>query len=191
MNLNRQNRRRSRPKLYKRRWFQILFLLFTTPIVIAIFYSIAILKSHQEKAQNFDLSAITKLEVPSRIYDRKGTEIGQIKIEDRRPIKLDKVPYHVIQALTAVEDSRFFEHQGVDFIGIARAIILNIKAKRITQGASTITQQLAKQCYAELKNVRNLDNKITEAFLANKIEKKFSKSEILEHYLNRIYFGSG
>ena len=82
MNLNRQNRRRSRPKLYKRRWFQILFLLFTTPIVIAIFYSIAILKSHQEKAQSFDLSAITKLEVPSRIYDRKGTEIGQIKIED-------------------------------------------------------------------------------------------------------------
>ena len=191
MNFNSENRRKSRPKLYKRRWFQILFLLFTTPVVIAIFYSLSVLKLHQEKAQNFDLSAITKLEVPSRIYDRKGTEIGQIKIEDRRPIKLDKVPYHVIQALTAVEDSRFLEHKGVDFIGIARAVILNLKAKRITQGASTITQQLAKQCYAELKSIRNLENKITEAFLANRIENNFTKSEILENYLNRIYFGSG
>ena len=160
-------------------------------MTIVAFYGVSILKTKHEKAQKFDLAAITKLEVPSRIYDRSGIEIGQIKIEDRRPIKLEKVPYHVIQALTAVEDSRFLEHQGVDFIGIARAIILNIKAKRITQGASTITQQLAKQCYLELKSVRNLDNKIIEAFLANRIEQNFTKSEILEHYLNRIYFGSG
>ena len=186
-----QNRRKSKPKLYKRRWFQILILLLIVPMTIVAFYGVSILKTKHEKAQKFDLAAITKLEVPSRIYDRSGIEIGQIKIEDRRPIKLEKVPYHVIQALTAVEDSRFLEHQGVDFIGIARAIILNIKAKRITQGASTITQQLAKQCYLELKSVRNLDNKIIEAFLANRIEQNFTKSEILEHYLNRIYFGSG
>ena len=147
-----QNRRKSRPKLYKRRWFQILIVLLIVPVTIVAFYGVSILETKHEKAQKFDLAAITKLEVPSRIYDRSGIEIGQIKIEDRRPIKLEKVPYHVIQALTAVEDSRFLEHQGVDFIGIARAIILNIKAKRITQGASTITQQLAKQCYLELKS---------------------------------------
>ena len=191
MDYHTENRRKSKPKLYKRRWFQIVLILFFVPIIISSFYGLSILKTKHAKAQTFDLEAITKLEVPSRIYDRHGVEIGQIKIEDRRPIALDKVPYHVIQALTAVEDSRFLEHQGVDFIGIARAVILNLKAKRITQGASTITQQLAKQCYSELKSVRNIDNKIIEAFLANRIEQNFTKSEILEHYLNRIYFGSG
>ena len=124
-------------KLYKRRWFQIVLILFFVPIIISSFYGLSILKTKHAKAQTFDLEAITKLEVPSRIYDRHGVEIGQIKIEDRRPIALDKVPYHVIQALTAVEDSRFLEHQGVDFIGIARAVILNLLlnlwSERITQ----------------------------------------------------------
>mgnify|MGYP003326048635 FL=1 len=86
-----QNRRKSRPKLYKRRWFQILILLLIVPMTIVAFYGVSILKTKHEKAQKFDLAAITKLEVPSRIYDRSGIEIGQIKIEDRRPIKLSLI----------------------------------------------------------------------------------------------------
>jgi membrane carboxypeptidase/penicillin-binding protein len=149
------------------------------------------MQPRREQSESFDLNAIGKLEIPSRIYDRNGVEIGQIKIEDRRPIELEKVPYHFIQALTAVEDSRFFQHDGIDYIGIIRAAILNFKAQRVTQGASTITQQLAKQCYPELKKNRNLDTKIIEAFLAQRLEENLTKPEILEHYLNRIFFGSG
>ena len=149
------------------------------------------LKPRSDRSETFDLGAIAKLEIPSRIYDRHGVEIGQIKVEDRRPVRLEEIPYHFIQALTAVEDSRFFQHQGVDYIGILRAALLNFKAKRVTQGASTITQQLAKQCYPELKKNRNLETKIVEAFLAQRLERNFSKPEILEHYLNRIFFGGG
>ncbi len=149
------------------------------------------LKPRSDRSETFDLGAIAKLEIPSRIHDRHGVEIGQIKIEDRRPVKLEEIPYHFIQALTAVEDSRFFQHQGIDYIGILRAALLNFKAKRVTQGASTITQQLAKQCYPELRKNRNLENKLIEAFLAQRLERNFTKPEILEHYLNRIFFGGG
>jgi penicillin-binding protein 1A len=191
MNYHKGNTLKKRTKLYQKRWFQISLLIILIGTAVGLTYGISFLKIRQEQAQEFDLNAISKLEVPSRIYDRDGIEIGQIKIEDRRPIRLDAVPYHLIQALTAVEDSRFFEHSGVDFIGIARAVILNLKAKRITQGASTITQQLAKQCYPIEFRTRNINTKIIEAFLANRIESSLTKPEILEHYLNRIYFGSG
>ena len=191
MNYHKGNTLKKRTKLYQKRWVQIFLLILLIGTTVGLTYGISFLKIRQEQAQEFDLNAISKLEVPSRIYDRAGIEIGQIKIEDRRPIRLESVPYHLIQALTAVEDSRFFEHSGVDFIGIARAVILNLKAKRITQGASTITQQLAKQCYPVDFKDRNINTKIIEAFLANRIENNFTKPEILEHYLNRIYFGSG
>ena len=144
MNYHKGNTLKKRTKLYQKRWFQISLLVILIGTAIGLTYGISFLNVRQAQAQLFDLNAINKLEVPSRIYDRDGIEIGQIKIEDRRPVRLEAVPYHLIQALTAVEDSRFFEHNGVDFIGIARAVILNLKAKRITQGASTITQQLAK-----------------------------------------------
>ena len=80
------------------------------------------LKPRSDRSETFDLGAIAKLEIPSRIHDRHGVEIGQIKIEDRRPVKLEEIPYHFIQALTAVEDSRFFQHQGIDYIGILSLI---------------------------------------------------------------------
>ena len=191
MNYHKGNKLKKRTKLYQKIWFQISLLIILIGTAACLTYGISFLKIRQNQAQEFDLNAISKLEIPSRIYDRDGIEIGQIKIEDRRPIRLDAVPYHLIQALTAVEDSRFFEHSGVDFIGIARAVVLNLKAKRITQGASTITQQLAKQCYPVEFKTRNINTKIIEAFLANRIESSLTKPEILEHYLNRIYFGSG
>jgi penicillin-binding protein 1A len=175
-------------------WKRCIKFLFAASCVIGLAALITLylfLKPRRDLSADFDLNAIGKLEIPSRIYDRHGVEIGQIKIEDRRPIELEQIPYHFIQALTAVEDSRFFQHQGIDYIGILRAAILNFKAKRVTQGASTITQQLAKQCYPELRRNRNLETKIIEAFLAQRLEKNFTKPEILEHYLNRIFFGGG
>ena len=170
---------------------KFLFAVSTVMGLAALISLYLFLNPRRDFSETFDLNAIGNLEIPSRIYDRHGVEIGQIKIEDRRPVELEKIPYHFIQALTAVEDSRFFQHQGIDYIGILRAARSNFKAKRVTQGASTITQQLAKQCYPELKRNRNLETKIIEAFLARRLERNFTKPEILEHYLNRIFFGSG
>jgi len=184
-------RTRLRPRLYQRAWFQIMFGGAAILCLVAVLALFLFLKPRKERAYALDLDEIEKLEIPSRIYDRHGREIGQIKVEDRRPISLDQVPYHLIQALTAVEDSRFFEHNGIDYIGIVRAMLLNFKAGRITQGASTITQQLAKQTYDDLRLNRTFDNKIVEAFLARRFEQKFTKDQILEHYLNRVFFGSG
>ena len=170
---------------------KFLFAVSTVMGLAALISLYLFLNPRRDFSETFDLNAIGNLEIPSRIYDRHGVEIGQIKIEDRRPVELEKIPYHFIQALTAVEDSRFFQHQGIDYIGILRAARSNFKAKRVTQGASTITQQLAKQCYPKLKRNRNLETKIIEAFLARRLERNFTKPEILEHYLNRIFFGSG
>jgi membrane peptidoglycan carboxypeptidase len=184
-------RTRLRPRLYQRRWFQLMFGGAFVLGIIGLVVVFLFLKPRREKAYAFDLAEVNNLEIPSRIYDRHGKEIGLIKVQDRRPVDLDKVPYHLIQALTAVEDSRFFEHDGVDYIGVVRAVVLNFKAGRVTQGASTITQQLAKQTYEDLRLNRTLDNKIIEAFLARRFEQNYTKSEILEHYLNRVFFGSG
>merc|ERR1712023_274648 len=87
------------------------------------------------------------------------------------------------------EDSRFYEHKGVDIIGVTRAVYYGVRSKGLNQGASTITQQLARQTF-ELKD-RTISRKVTEMFLAQRIEQEFSKQEILEFYLNRIYFGGG
>lgn len=153
--------------------------------VVALVYA----KPRYELAQTFDLKEIDDLEVASLILDRNGTEIGRIFVQNRQPIPIEEVSPNFVNALIAAEDSRFHTHDGVDYLGVVRAMILNFQAGEITQGASTITQQLARNAF-ELKE-RSISRKVTEAFLAQRIEKDFTKEEILELYLNRIYFGSG
>ena len=103
--------------------------------------------------------------------------------------KLDELPKVYIDAVVAVEDHRFYEHKGVDFISILRAFTVNLVNKELAQGGSTITQQLAKNMYFSLN--KKLTRKVSEAFLAHKFEKEYSKDEILEFYLNTSYFGDG
>jgi len=117
-------------------------------------------------------------------------EIARIlgpKMESRLLVPLSAVPKHLRDAVIAVEDSRFFSHFGIDLIGIARALGANLRRMRIVQGGSTITQQLAKNFFLSPK--RSLWRKIREAELAVLIEIRFTKAEILEAYLNKIYFG--
>ncbi|HYF35987.1 MAG TPA: transglycosylase domain-containing protein, partial [Prosthecobacter sp.] len=121
-------------------------------------------------------------------FDRNGEELSRIYVLNRTPVPIKDVPQHFIDAVTAQEDSRFFSHNGVDYIGLARAMWENFKANEVTQGASTITQQLARQTF-NLKE-RSYKRKILEAFVAQRIEENFVKSEILEMYLNRIFFGA-
>ncbi|HUF64128.1 MAG TPA: transglycosylase domain-containing protein [Verrucomicrobiales bacterium] len=161
-----------------------------TLVVLAVAGLVAIpitLAPFKRTAETFDLREIARLEEASIIYDRYDQDINRIFVENRLPIKLEEVPEHLVRALIAVEDSRFYRHNGVDFVGIIRAVLLNLQARRVTQGASTITQQLARQSF-ELKE-HSIQRKLVEAFLARRIEDHYSKDEILEHYLNRIFFG--
>ena len=103
--------------------------------------------------------------------------------------KYEDVPGIYYKALVTVEDRRFYKHNGFDAIGIIRAIYNDIKAWELLEGGSTITQQLAKNIYFPMDNT--LDRKIAEVFMAMKIEKEYEKEEILEFYINGIYYGSG
>ena len=151
-------------------------------------------REYRQRAATYDLERINVLEVASLIMDRNDKEIGRIYVQNRSIIPISEVPQKLIDALCAGEDSRFFSHNGVDYIGIARAVKLNLQGG--SQGASTITQQLARNAYnlkevAKQRNETTIQRKLVEAFLAMRIEKRYNKQEILEFYLNRIYFGSG
>ena len=121
--------------------------------------------------------------------DRYGNEIGQRGIIQRDSVPVDELPDHVIKAVLATEDRRFFEHFGIDFIGLARALSENVRANSVVQGGSTITQQLAKNLF--LTNERSMERKIKEAYLALWLEWNLSKKEILQLYLDRAYMGGG
>lgn len=173
--------------LYRRGWFNALLALFILGLVAAFgVYSVVVAPLRRD-AEKFDLEELKKLEAASIIYDRNGDELARLYVLNRTPVPITDVPQHFINALVAQEDSRFFKHDGVDYIGLARAMKENITAGQVTQGASTITQQLARQTFQLLE--RSYRRKILEAALAQRIEKHFSKPEILELYLNRIFFG--
>ncbi|MFZ8861700.1 MAG: transglycosylase domain-containing protein, partial [Thermocrinis sp.] len=123
------------------------------------------------------------------IYDYKGRPFGDIALQRRYYVSLDKIPAHTRYAFISAEDKNFYKHFGVDPIAILRALITNISRKDIRQGGSTITQQLARNLF--LTPERSLTRKIKEALLAIKIEREFSKDKILELYLNYIYLGQG
>jgi penicillin-binding protein 1A len=121
--------------------------------------------------------------------DRYGNEIGQRGIIHKDAVPIDELPDHVIKAVLATEDRRFFEHVGLDFLGLARAMSENVRANSVVQGGSTITQQLAKNIF--LTNERTLQRKVKEAFLSIWLEANLSKKEILQLYLDRAYMGGG
>ncbi|MCO6386004.1 transglycosylase domain-containing protein [Aliihoeflea sp. 40Bstr573] len=121
--------------------------------------------------------------------DRYGNEIGQRGIIQRDSVPVDEMPDHVIKAVLATEDRRFFEHFGIDVIGLARAMSQNVRANSVVQGGSTLTQQLAKNLF--LTNERSMERKIKEAFLALWLEANLTKKEILQLYLDRAYMGGG
>ena len=121
--------------------------------------------------------------------DRFGNTIGHRGIIHEDSVPIDEMPDHFIKAVLATEDRRFFDHFGIDFIGLARAMSENARAGGVVQGGSTLTQQLAKNLF--LTNERSLERKIKEAFLALWLEANMSKKEILSLYLDRAYMGGG
>jgi len=142
-----------------------------------------------QMAKQFDLARLERMESASLIYDRKGGLMGKIFIQNRDPVPYDKLPQLLVQAVVSTEDQRFWDHGGVDYLGVARAAIANWTSGRIRQGASTVTQQLARNSF-DLKE-RTYRRKLLEIALAHRIEENLSKEKIMELYLNRVYFGGG
>lgn len=140
-----------------------------------------------------DLPKLDKIEdyrppVMAEVFDDSGKKIGEFWTEARILTPIDKIPKKMIQGFVASEDDRFFEHGGVDPYGIARAFWSNLQAGHVVQGASTITQQVTKALL--LSPERTYDRKIKEAILATKIERNFTKDQILYIYLNQTFFGN-
>ena len=133
--------------------------------------------------ENFKPDAVT------RIYSTDQVLLAELFIEKREPVPLETIPRFLKAALVATEDRKFYKHSGVDLKGITRAIIKDIKAGEFVEGASTITQQLSKTLF--LTPRKTLVRKIKEAILAFQLERRYTKDEILELYLNQVYFGSG
>ena len=128
-------------------------------------------------------------DLPTIMYNRDGEEVARFFIENRELISIDQIPREVINAVIAIEDSSYYEHKGLDYLGIFRAFLKNLRAGKVVQGGSTITQQVAKSLL--LSNERTYSRKFKEAILARRIDSSFTKDEILEIYMNQSYFGNG
>ncbi|SUB24988.1 penicillin-binding protein 1A [Avibacterium avium] len=160
----------------------LLTIIILGCVVLAILYT-------QIKAglPSVDSLKTVELQQPMQIYTADGKLIGEVGEQRRIPMKLNEIPPKLIEAVLATEDSRFYDHHGLDPIGIARAINVAITKGGASQGASTITQQLARNFF--LTPEKNIVRKAKEAILAIEIENTLSKDEILELYLNKIYLG--
>ncbi len=142
----------------------------------------------------WDLPQINLLEqykpsITSRVYSDNNKLLAEFYLENRTPVVFSDVPDMLIKALIATEDTRFYSHHGLDLRGIARAMYRNIRARKVIEGGSTLTQQLAKVLF--LNPERSYSRKLKEMTLALRIEQRYTKQEILSLYLNQIYFGSG
>ena len=135
-----------------------------------------------------DIPDLAPLAQGSKMYDAAGNLIDELFVENVQPFKLADVPPDVVEAVLAVEDAGFWEHRGVNAKGLLRAGLANVSAGGTTQGGSTITQQLVKNALVGSK--RDANRKILEAAYAVELEKRLTKDEILEAYLNRIYLGN-
>ena len=165
----------------------ILLMAFAGIIVLAvyIFYLSKTLPSLAELEN-------PKLEEATKIYSSDGELIDKFFLKNRTKVTLDNIPKDMIQALIATEDQKFYDHWGVDVNRIFKAFFKNILKGSLTkEGASTITQQLARNLYKDIGNEISLNRKIREALTAVQIERTYTKEEILAYYLNTVYFGKG
>lgn len=143
-------------------------------------------------SQMVDLTKLEDIKLePSVLYDKNGEKVGNLSVKEnnRTYVKYTDIPQHVIDAFIAVEDKRFFEHNGVDMVRIAGAIAKDITQGELAQGGSTITQQLARNVF--LSNDKTFWRKTKEVSIAINLEQRFSKQEIMEMYLNKVYLGHG
>ncbi|MUT67312.1 PBP1A family penicillin-binding protein [Paenibacillus sp. NEAU-GSW1] len=170
-----------------RKWFFGLFFTAVIAIVCGIIgYLLIILNGERILTEKADMLVLGEASI---IYDVNGNEVSKLynANENRENVEYDEIPKLMLDAIVATEDQRFYEHSGIDFFAIGRAVVKDVIARSAVEGGSTITQQLAKNMF--LTADKTLFRKATEASIAVALENKKTKQEILTMYLNRIYFG--
>ncbi|MDW9417740.1 transglycosylase domain-containing protein [Sinorhizobium meliloti] len=177
--------RRFRVRGWKRAFFEVLGEGMTLGAAGSVLMLALALPAFEETEGNWRAQS----DFAVTFLDRYGNEIGHRGIIHEDSVPIDELPDHLIKAVLATEDRRFFDHWGIDFLGLARAMTENARAGGVVQGGSTLTQQLAKNLF--LSNERTIERKIKEAFLAVWLESNLSKKEILRLYLDRAYMGGG
>jgi 1A family penicillin-binding protein len=160
-------------------------LIAVVPVAAVILY----LGFQSGKVNSKSIESVPQMEEITKVHDRNGKVIFEFYQKKRIVVPLSRVSKDFLQALVATEDRNFYRHSGFDFLAILRAAAANVRAGRVVQGASTMTQQLARNTF--LTSERSLTRKIQELLLAWKIERSYTKNQILEYYVNRVYFGSG
>lgn len=171
-----------RPLLEK--FYFFLYGVFLLAVVSGLGVYFVLSKDLPQLPENL---ANINLSLPTEIYSSDGERIKVLG--ERRPVSIEDISPHFLNAIISVEDSNFYDHQGLDHIGLVRAVYMNFRAKRVVQGGSTITQQLSKNLFFSFE--RNFVRKIKELLIALQLEATFTKEQILEAYSNQIYFGSG
>ena len=169
------------------RWFIYPVAALSALLMLAIGALLILVIVTYPRLPSLDTITDYRPKIPLRIYTHDGQQIGEFGEERRAFVPIDKVPLQMKQAILAAEDERFYQHGGVDYIGVARAALSNLLTAEARQGASTITQQVAKNFF--LSSERTFSRKFNEALLAFKIEHNLSKDKILELYINQIYLG--
>ena len=164
-----------------------IFTLLLLGILAAVLIICATFLYLSPKLPAVDVLREAKLQVPLRIYSQNGELIGEFGEKLRTPIKMEAVPAHFINALLSAEDDRFLQHHGVDFAGLLRATSQLFSSGRIQSGGSTLTMQVARNFF--LSSEQTFLRKFNEIFLALQIERTLSKNDILELYVNKMYFG--
>jgi penicillin-binding protein 1A len=177
----------TRPKK-KRGFFRRFWWLWAPPVVLTVAFFSALAYVYSKLPLDLDIPEAQT----SFLFDRDNEPLTTFdKGIDRRKIELEDMPGHLIQAVIAAEDERFYQHGGVSIAAIIRAAWANITGGHIEQGGSTITQQYVRNVFPEVGTERTITRKIKEVLLAIKLEHALSKNEILERYLNTIYLGEG
>lgn len=167
---------------------RLLLLITAFCVVIGGFASLGYFAYAVSDMPAFDATALENM-VPTSIYDKDGNLVTRVGTENREPIQLEEVPAAVKDAFLATEDDRFYDHHGINFRSLGRAVVKNVTSGEIREGFSTITMQLVKLSY--LSPEKSIKRKLQEVVLTLQMERNFTKDEIFEMYLNKIYFGQG
>jgi len=182
-------REREQEKAKKRTGFFKVFFILCCIAVFLLGAVIGVLHDFSKELPPLSILEEYKLLTGTKIFDKNNELVKIFASERRRRVSINEVPDTLIHALIAIEDDNFYEHYGIDFKAIIRALWANISAGTIAQGASTITQQLARNMF--LTPEQTIERKVKEMLLALRIERTFSKDQIMEMYLNKTYFGGG
>lgn len=169
---------------------RLVLVAFMSLSLLCTLAAAVVIGIYSNLAKDYDLTKLGQMPERTIVMDCNGAVLGRMHGENRIIVPLSEVSPFFIKALLAREDARFHSHHGIDYKGVLRAALRNLKDRRVVQGASTLTMQLARNSYPDLDD-RSLHRKLVEMMLARRIEKACTKDQIIEHYVNRIFYGPG